>query len=99
MDIDTKLEALRQAYSDEPELDRVLDKLIDVAASQHRLRLERYESELRQFEERYHMPSDTFYQRFTAGELGDAMDFFEWSGLYRLREDARAKLQRLEKAA
>ncbi len=71
---------------------KVQQEVLDVSLSQHRLRLERYERDLREFEERYSMESATFYRRFEAGELGDAMDFFEWAGLYELREDIyRAK--------
>jgi len=29
-------------------------------------------------------------------ELGDAMDFFEWAGLYELRQDILEKIRRLE---
>jgi hypothetical protein len=36
---------------------------------------------------------------FEAGELGDAMDFFEWAGLYELCEGILKKIQRLEMAA
>lgn len=46
----------------------------------------------------YGMESPVFYQRFEAGELGDTMDFFEWSGLYKLRQDALEKIRRLESA-
>ncbi len=81
-----KLEVLRDAYPNEAELDRVLGKLLEVALNQYRLRLERYERDLRQFEKCYSMESATFHQSFEAGELGDAMDFFEWSGLYELRQ-------------
>ena len=56
---------------------KVQQEVLDVSLSQHRLRLERYERDLREFEERYGMESATFYRRFEAGELGDAMDFFE----------------------
>jgi hypothetical protein len=44
------------------------------------------------------MDSATFYQRFEAGELGDAMDFFEWAGLYELRQDLLDKMHRVETA-
>ena len=94
-----KLEVLKDAYSDEAELDLILGKLLDVSLSQHRLRLERYERDLGEFEQRYGMESAAFYQRFEAGELGDTMDFFEWAGLYELREDISRKIQRLELAA
>ncbi len=91
-----KLEVLRDTYSDEAELDLILGKLLDVSLSQHRLRLERYERDLREFERRYGMESAAFYRRFEAGELGDAMDFFEWAGLYELRQDIIEKIRRLE---
>jgi hypothetical protein len=96
MDTLYKLEVLKDTYSDEAELDLILGKLLDVSLSQHRLRLERYERDLREFERRYGMESTTFYRRFEAGELGDAMDFFEWAGLYELRQDIMEKIRRLE---
>jgi hypothetical protein len=39
------------------------------------------------------MESDAFYLRFEDGELGDAMDFFEWAGLYELRQDLVEKIR------
>ena len=59
---------------------------------------ERYEHDLYAFETQYDMDSATFYQRFEAGELGDAMDFFEWAGLCELRQDLLEKIQRVESA-
>lgn len=98
MDISYKIEVLKNTYSDKAELDLILRKLLDVALSQHRLRLKRYEQDLREFEKRYSMESATFYRRFEAGELGDAMDFFEWAGLYELYQDIIGKIRRLEPA-
>ena len=94
-----KLEVLRDTCTDEAELDLILGKLLDATLSGYRLRLERYERDLRELEERYSMESATFYRRFEAGELGDAMDFFEWAGLYELRRDIIEKIQRLEMAS
>jgi hypothetical protein len=93
-----KLEVLKTVYTDEAALDRLLAKLLETVLAENRLRLQRYEQALREFETRYTMASDTFYQRFQAGELGDAMDFFEWAGLYDLRQDLLAKIARLEAA-
>jgi len=45
------------------------------------LRLER---ELVTLERKYDMSSAEFYSQYQSGELGDAMDFIEWAGLYRL---------------
>ena len=93
-----KLEVLKDVYTDEAALDRVLAKLLETVLSEYQLRLQRYEQALQEFESRYGMDSQTFYQRFEAGELGDAMDFFEWSGLYELRQDLLRKIRRLEQA-
>ena len=98
MDTLHKLEALKDTCSDEAELDLILGKLLNVSLSRHRLRLERYERDLREFEERHGMESATFYRRFEAGELGDALDFFEWAGLYELRQDIVGKIRRVELA-
>jgi len=55
-----KLEALKDAYPDETELERVLGKLLDAALSGHRLRLGRYMCDLHDFEQRYGMDSSSF---------------------------------------
>ena len=98
MDTRYKLEVLKEACADEAELDQVVGKLLDLTLGQHRRRLERYERDLGAFEVQYGMDSATFYRRFEAGELGDAMDFFEWAGLYELRQDLLDKIRRVESA-
>ena len=98
MDTLQKLEMLKEVYADDAEFDLVLRKLLDITLSQQRRRLARYETDLREFETRYGMDSATFYQRFEAGELGDAMDFCEWAGLFELRQDLLDKVRRLEAA-
>ena len=98
MDTLHKLEILKETYADKAEFDLIVGKLLDVSLSQHRLRLQRYERDLNEFEGRYDMESATFYRRFEAGELGDGMDFFEWAGLHELRQDIVGKIQRLERS-
>lgn len=98
MDTLSKLEVLKDACPDEAELDRVLGKLLEAVLNQHRLRLERYGHDLKEFERRYSMESATFYHRFNVGELGDAMDLFEWSGLYELYQNLQEKIRRLKSA-
>lgn len=91
-----KLEILKDSY-DDVEFAQIVDKLLDEALNQHRLRLERYAHDLELFEQRYEMTSDHFYQQFEAGELDDKMDFFEWAGLYKLKQDIEEKMKRLER--
>ena len=99
MDALAKLKILEDVYPDKADLELMVNKLVDATIGQYRLRLKRYEQELRDFEQRYGMDSATFYRRFEAGELGDAMDFFEWAGLYELHQDLLEKLKRLESIA
>lgn len=73
-----------------------IGKLLDITLGQYRRRLQRYERDLREFENRHTMDLATFYKRFEAGELGDATDFFEWAGVYELRQDILQKIGRLE---
>ena len=93
-----KLETLKETFSDNLELDHVLTKLLSVVINQYQLRLERYERDLRDFEERYGMDTPAFHERFDAGKLGDSADFFEWDGLYDLHQDLTEKIHRLELA-
>ncbi|NBD35602.1 MAG: hypothetical protein GVY30_06345 [Chloroflexi bacterium] len=93
-----KFEVLKDTY-DTDELDLILGKLLDVTLHQYRARLERYDRDLHNFEVRYDLDSKTFSQEFESGKLGDAMDFFEWRGLYELRQDLVKKIARLESVA
>lgn len=96
MDTLHKLTLLRETYSDPSELDQILGKLLSIALTQHQKRLERYNKDLSKFEATYQMDSDIFFAEFEAGNLGDNMDFFEWAGLYELREDILDKIRQLE---
>ncbi len=74
-------------------IDRSLDKIIAL----ERADAEREEANLRErlqaFEAQYQMASPAFYQRFRAGELGDAMDYVEWSVFYEMWQAARERLE------
>ncbi|MBI1879411.1 MAG: hypothetical protein HYR94_14535 [Chloroflexi bacterium] len=95
-DAQTKLDLLKEVVTDEGTLNLVLDKLLDTILEEHRLRLNRYQVDLNNFEVRYGMPSVEFYHKFEQGQLGDAMDFFEWAGLFELQQDLLEKIKRLE---
>jgi hypothetical protein len=98
MSVSEKLQLLKETYLDAKEFVLVLDKLLDSALSEHRLRLTRYNRELHEFEQRFGMDSATFYKRFQAGAAGDAMDYFEWVSLYELKQDLLEKIHKLEMA-
>ena len=96
MDTLHKLTLLRETYSDPSEFDQLLGKLLSIALTQHQQRVERYNKDLSKFEAIYQRDSDSFFADFEAGNLGDNMDFFEWAGLYELREDILDKIRQLD---
>ncbi len=89
-------EALKDAYHNEDQLKQALDNLLQFKLEGERRRLAEYERDLRAFEDQYEMDSAEMNAKFESGELGDAMDFFEWSGLYVIYLYLRDKIQRLE---
>ena len=99
MGVRKKLDVLRDAYSEEDELHQILGKLLEVTLEKYRLRRQHHDQHLRAFKEKYNLDSETFYDRFGAGLLGDAMDFFKWAGLYELRRDLDNKIRTLEQVA
>lgn len=89
-------EALQDVYHNEQELKQVLGKLLQFKLEDERRRLAEYARDLRAFEEQYEMDSAEMNEKFESGELGDAMDFFEWSGLYEIYLYLRDKIHRIE---
>lgn len=58
--------------------------------------LAEYNEILKQFEEKYGMDSAYANEEFEAGRLGDAMDYFEWTGIYAVRESVLKRIAQLE---
>lgn len=94
--VQEKIELLRSVAVDEPAVDRMLDKLLHVVHDQYREKLDHYNRLLGDLEARHQLDSAEFQRKFQAGELGDDMDYFEWSGLLEMREQVSRKLQQLE---
>ena len=88
----------RQGYRSDM-IDHSLEKIIALERATAQRELAEIQERLRTFETRYQMPSEDFYQRFRAGELGDAMDMVEWSIFYEMWESVRARLAMLETAS
>ena len=73
-------------------IDRTVDKLLAMEAEQADKELRDWEARLAKYEQQFSMTSSEFYRRFRAGELGDEMDFVEWSVFYDMYQ---AMLRRL----
>jgi len=69
-------------------LDKVLAREIE-----HARQLQaRLTGQLAGFEERYGLESADFYARYESGEMGDAVDFVEWSATVEMLGNAKERL-------
>lgn len=106
MSIDTgtvgKLQSLIRLYRDgyrSPVIDQAVRKLVALEVEQTQAELQRLDSRLLAYEQQYTMTSDEFYQRFRSGELGDDMDYVEWSVFWDMRQATRKRLDELTEQA
>ncbi len=76
-------------------IERTVDKLIELERDRAERELDDLTGHLRAFESQYQMSSEEFYQRYERGELGDSVDFMEWSSFYDMACAARKHLDRL----
>ena len=74
-------------------VDRAIDKLLTTEIEEAYAERRDLETRLAVYEKRYHKSSEEFYRCFRAGELGDQMDFVEWSVFWEMYQ---AILERLE---
>ncbi len=91
-----KLRSLEQLYRQgfrSEVIDRTLDKLLAAEAERALAERRDLEARLSAYEKQFNMSSQEFYRRFRAGELGDGMDFVEWSVFYEMYQ---AICQRLD---
>lgn len=89
-----QIEVLEEVYQDG--LEQVFGNLLQFKMEDYRRSLAEYDGILKQFEEQYEMDSAYANEEFEAGRLGDAMDFFEWTGIYALRQYVLERMARIE---
>lgn len=81
------------------QVDQVLESTIDKILDRERQRLllqqARLEAQIADFEARYGWTSDEFYSRFERGELGDDLDFIEWSATIEMVKNLRRPIELL----
>ncbi len=89
-----QIEVLEEVYQEG--LDQVFGNLLQFKLEDYRRSLAKYDEILKQFEEQYEMDSAYLYEEFEAGRAGDAMDFFEWTGIYAIRQYVLERIARIE---
>jgi hypothetical protein len=93
-----RLQALAELYRQGQEsdlMDRTLEKLLRHEAEQSQAQLRELRADLAEFEQRYHLPSDEFYRRYQAGDMGDQMDYVEWASLVQMVDNLEKRLDLL----
>ena len=84
------------------EVDPVVESTIDKLLSRESHRLFdlkiRLADQLQEFEQRYSLKSTEFRRRYEAGELGDEMDFVEWSATVEMLNNIESHLELLRTA-
>ncbi len=92
------LELYRGGYQSQV-VDQAVSKLIALEVGQCRAELQRLAARLTAYEQQYGMTSKEFYRRFRSGELGDEMDFVEWSVFWDMHEATQKRLDSLVEQA
>ncbi len=80
----------------DPVLDLVMNKLMAREKDRMRALQSRLENDLLLFEKNYAISSEAFFQRYEKGEMGDAMDFVEWSATWEMLRNTEKRLTLLE---
>jgi len=90
------LEALSQqgGYSDILALS--LRKIILQEKNNIQVQIQELETDLQAFEQKYQLSSEDFYRQFQTGQLGDDVDFVEWSSFYQMWLDVQKRLTLLQ---
>jgi len=84
-----------QGYQDQV-VDLTVYKLLERQVQQDEAQFVELADELAGYEKRFGMPSDRFFAQYTAGEMGDDVDMFEWHVLYKMVQRLQDELQFLK---
>jgi hypothetical protein len=83
----------------DPVLDMAIDKLLSREIERVRKLKNRLTAQLAEFEDHYKLNSENFYARYEKGEMGDSMDFVEWSATVEMLTNAEKQITLLETAS
>ncbi|MEB3188882.1 MAG: hypothetical protein VKL42_00885 [Snowella sp.] len=94
-----KLQALTNLYQKGYQsalVEQSLNKIIELEKDHLNREIQSLSLKIKGYEDKYQLASQDFYLQFMAGELGDSMDFMEWSVFYELLEVAQSRLETLQ---
>lgn len=80
-------------YAQDEEL--FAQNIIDYQISELQRGIVNIRIDLKEFEEKYQISSEEFYQQFSTGISGDDEDFIVWAGIYEMLRENEMKLSEL----
>lgn len=92
------LERFLQSHGDDAYIASTLAKMLEYKIQKYDDEIATLQTDLRELENKYAMTSPDFFFGFQRGDLGDDMDFVEWSALYRMYLKLLEKKHALETA-
>lgn len=78
------LEQLFEKNLTDEYLQKAISKIVSYEISKSTDELKELRAELDVYEKKFSMPSSEFFNKFNTGKLGDGVDYFEWSSLYKM---------------
>jgi hypothetical protein len=96
MSIPKQLETLTTLYQHGYKSDLIeqsLSKIINLELLHAHEQATHLRNKLSTYESQYKMDSEQFYEKFMAGTLGDAMDFFEWISFYEMWHSVQERIK------
>jgi hypothetical protein len=94
-----RLRALTQLYEQgyqDQVVDLTVHKLLEQQVQKEEAQLAELADELASYEARFGMSSEHFFTKYTAGEMGDDADLFEWQVFYKMHQRLANELQFLK---
>lgn len=74
-------------------VDNALRKIIERQIERDETELSRVSTVLQEFEHRFGLSSDEFWQRFHAGSMVDSADFMEWNVFCKMQQRILSRLR------
>ena len=76
--------------------DKFFNKFIDFQINEIKLGLHNIKNDLAKFEKKYKMKTETFYNNFENGKIGDEDDYMLWAGIYEMYLRDEKKLKQIQ---
>jgi hypothetical protein len=90
------LEKFIRKYGEDKLFSRSISKMFDYRIRKYSEEIKKMDVYLSRFEKTYKKKSSSFFREFSAGLLGDDLDFVEWASFYQMRERLIEKKAELE---